>query len=352
MGLLFVFRQVSVNTANSMGVGRTRSTLALTTSLAARWSLLSILAAMCVCAIVLAGFVPPLSAQPPHEERCVLEAGPRHAVDRVVDAETVLLDDGRQVRLIGALAPRAPNNSPAAARWRPEQDAVAALRDLIRGRSVELAFSGRHLDRYGHLLAHLFFEQDGERVWVQGYLLSKGQARAYGLPGSFACMRELLAHEQVARAAGIGLWSSAAYATRPAARTRELMRLRNSYQIVEGRVAHVASLKSHTYLNFGTNWRNDFTAGVSPKLRRANPEWAKSLAALEGKHIQVRGWIEYRNGPYIAIDDPNQIETVEVGPNRPPQKSGGTTMSSDHGTTGSKEKKNRPAQKKPGGVDL
>src|SRR5688500_18451436 len=38
---------------------------------------------------------------------CELEAGPRRTVARVVDGETLALDDGSEVRLVGALAPRA-----------------------------------------------------------------------------------------------------------------------------------------------------------------------------------------------------------------------------------------------------
>jgi endonuclease YncB( thermonuclease family) len=36
-----------------------------------------------------------------------LEAGPKRTVTRIIDGETVTLDDGSELRLIGALAPRA-----------------------------------------------------------------------------------------------------------------------------------------------------------------------------------------------------------------------------------------------------
>jgi endonuclease YncB( thermonuclease family) len=290
----------------------------------------------------------PAAAQEPQEAPCELHAGPTRAVVRVIDAETVLLDDNREVRLIGALAPRSPDLSPAAPPWQPEERAAAALRDLVQGSSVELAFGDERVDRYGHLLAHLFLERDGERIWVQGALLSSGNARAYGLPGSFACMRELLAHERVARKAQAGLWANAAYATRRTFLPRALLRLRNSYQIVEGRVVHVAPTKASTYLNFGNDWHTDFTAGISAKLVRANPEWAKTLAGLEGRRIEVRGWIEYRNGPFIAVEDPSQITTVEDGarPDRAPP--GGPVMSSERPAP---PKSERPA-KRPGAVDL
>jgi len=253
----------------------------------------------------------PSAAQMPHEASCELQAGPTRAVVRVIDAETVLLDDHSEVRLIGALAPRAPDMAAEAPAWPPEQQAEAALRALVLGRSVEIAYAEHRRDRYGRLLAHLFLNRNGERVWVQGELLSSGHARAYGLPGSFACMRELLAHENVARLSRAGLWANAAYAARRAFRTREILRQRNTYQIVEGRVARVATSKSRTYLNFGRDWRTDFTAGIATRLVKKEPDLAKLLASLEGKRIEVRGWIEYRSGPFIEVEDPSQIAIVE-----------------------------------------
>ena len=234
---------------------------------------------------------------PASEPACTLQAAGTHAVVRVIDAETVLLDDASEVRLIGALAPRAPDMRPGADAWPPEAAAIEALRALVQGRSVELAYAGRRSDRYGRLLAHLFLDRDGERVWVQGELLKAGHARAYGLPGSFTCMPEMLAHERVARSAGTGLWSNGAYRTRSALRPGALMRYRNSYQIVEGQLAHVAPTKARTYLNFGADWRRDFTAGIDAGVLRANPEWAKTLSALEGAASRCAGGSSIATAP-------------------------------------------------------
>ncbi|MEO8420298.1 MAG: thermonuclease family protein [Hyphomicrobium sp.] len=287
--------------------------------------------------------------------QCTLQAGPTRAVIRVLDAETVLLDDNQEVRLIGTLAPRSPDLNPGAQPWKAEEDATAALRALVLGRSVSLATSGRTRDRYGRTLAHLFVEQDGDRKWVQGELLASGQARVYGLPGSYACMRELLAHERVARQVSRGLWANAAYAVRSARRARELLRRRNSYEIIAGTAAKVAVTKARTYINFGTDWRSDFTAGIEARVLRANPEWAQTLAGLEGKRIEVRGWIQYRNGPYIDIEDPSQIAPAEEAlPGRSPPPAGAMTSSDrdEDPTPPPPENEKRPAPKVPGALDL
>ena len=76
---------------------------------------------------------------------CVLELGPPHAVVRVIDAETIRLDDTSEVRLIGALAPRAPDAAEPdadASEWPPERDAKAALTDMVMGRRFGWLFPG------------------------------------------------------------------------------------------------------------------------------------------------------------------------------------------------------------------
>ena len=91
---------------------------------------------------------------------------------RIADAETIVMDDGAEVRLIGALAPR--STSPGAAEWPPERAAREALERLLLGRNVELKFGGRRSDRYGRLLAQVFVSDGPDKVWVQGRLLEQG----------------------------------------------------------------------------------------------------------------------------------------------------------------------------------
>jgi endonuclease YncB( thermonuclease family) len=106
-------------------------------------------------------------------------------VVRVIDAETIALDDGTEVRLIGAL----PSQGPDPASDRP---AIAALEDAVRGRSVELRYAGRRSDRYGRRLAQTFAIDGDAKVWLQGQLVEGGHARAYALPGNEACLKDLL----------------------------------------------------------------------------------------------------------------------------------------------------------------
>ena len=123
-------------------------------------------------------------------------------------------------------------------------------------------------------------------------------------------------------------------------------------EIVVGTIAKVAVMKARTFINFGADWRRDFTAGIEGRVLRANPELAKTLSSLEGKRVEVRGWIQYRNGPYIDIEDPSQIAPVdETLPGRTSPPAGAMT-SSDRDEQQAPEKEKRPAPKAPGALDL
>jgi micrococcal nuclease len=75
--------------------------------------------------------------------------------------------------------------------------------------------------------------------------------------------------------------------------------------------ARVKAVKSCTISTSGRTGRTDCSAGIDAKVLRANPEWTKTLQGLQGR--QVRGWIECRSGPYIAIEDPSLLTVVDEG---------------------------------------
>ncbi|WP_143117844.1 thermonuclease family protein [Hyphomicrobium facile] len=259
--------------------------------------------------LVLLGVHPrAVAADDNQAQTCTLEPGPIRTVTRIVDGETIILDDGKVVRLIGALAPRARDANAAHGAWPPEVDTIRALSDLVLAKKIKLAFAGRRIDRYGRTLAHVFVDDHGQQSWVQGALLAKGFARAYGFPESFTCSAELLAHEAEAREKRLGLWNNGVYRTLPADRAGEVMKQRGKYVRVTGTVASIGRTKSAAYINFSNDWQTDFTARVDKKVLAANPEFDRALDGLTGKTVVVRGWIERRNGPMIDIADPSQLE--------------------------------------------
>lgn len=251
---------------------------------------------------------------------CNLEPGPSRAVAGIVDGETLRLDDGVELRLIGALAPRASDvgaDESVTQTWPPEIATRNALAALVGGRSVALAFGGRRTDRYGRVLAHVFINRDGEDIWLQGRLVEEGLARAYSLPESDACLKPLLERERLARQVNRGLWAHAAYQVRPADRPTELTRYRNTFQLVRGRVERGRGTRGNlSILELASGERSPAPEGASQR-GAFRVVWRREVARHAGleaperladRNVLVRGWIAVRGGPEIEISADGQFE--------------------------------------------
>lgn len=265
---------------------------------------------------------------------CKLEQGEPGRVKSVRDGETLLLEDGRTVRLIGAMAPRTPDWWKKPEPWPPATSARKTLEALLLGRMVDLGYDGRRQDRHGRHLAHLYFTRGDERIWVQSALIERGLARAYSFRGNRACARALQRREAQARRARLGIWWRKTYAPLDAGEPKSIFPRLHSFQIVEGLVIGVKVTKRWTFVNFAADWKRDFTIAVKAKDRRLFRKSDIDLTALRGRRVRVRGWIESWNGPAIKVTHPEEIEIVPDEDNPKNQK------------------KRNPASETPGSVDL
>ncbi len=83
-----------------------------------------------------------------------------------------------------------------------------------------------------------------------------------------------------------------------------------SFQLVMGRVRETAEVDERIYLNFGENWRKDFTVTIPPAHTERFHAAGMDPLELAGRWIRVRGWIEDYNGPMIEATHPEQIEVI------------------------------------------
>lgn len=189
-------------------------------------------------------------------------------------------------------------------------DAHRQLAELLTGQPVCLATAAggdvANLDRYGRLAAQV---QRADGLWVQGRLLAEGLARVHPTPLARSRIAEMLALEARARADRRGLWRLAsgriqdAEAVDPAA---------TGLQIIEGRVLEAERRGDWWYLNFGADWRRDFTVTLH---KRALPLFAASGIepyALRGRVVRVRGFLQWLNGPMIEVLVPEQFEIAGI----------------------------------------
>jgi len=218
-------------------------------------------------------------------------------VRHVLDGDSVILADDRQVRLIGINAPEFGKDGA------PDQPlAVAArnrLRALVQGQPVQLVFESERRDRHGRWLAHVLLT-DGTRV--ESELLKTGLAWAVAIPPNIGQHVRHRAAEGVARRARLGVWGHPYYAARDPA---TLTTADAGFRRVRGRVSHVDSSRKYVYLDMGPRFA----------LRIHHADWARYFhgrpQAWRGVELEARGWIADHNGRlHMTIGHPAMIERI------------------------------------------
>jgi hypothetical protein len=253
-------------------------------------------------------------ALPVRGEDCLQGQLETRAVTRVEGAAAFTLDDGSSLKLMSLSVPSARDVAVSVEEWAPEVEARAAVDGLVRDRRIEIVASGAFRDRYGRRVAHVYgSDRDAGRFWLQSVIIDGGHARVAPLPGESMCLRELFAREAVARAKRAGLWANPAYAVRSARETRGLEKLGGTFQIIEGWVAAVGMSRNEVFLNFGRDWKWDFTAAVDLKRSDDRESLVARLKNLKGRLVRVRGFIERRNGPFISLATAEAIEELPEG---------------------------------------
>lgn len=120
-------------------------------------------------------------------------------VARVIDGDTIQLEDGRKVRYAGVNAPE--EGEPY------HRESTQANNLLVGNKTVQLEFGRSKTDKHGRLLAYVYLG----RTFVQAELVKQGWAlvtRTQPLPR----YREILAkHQEEAKAAGRGIWAKGEY---------------------------------------------------------------------------------------------------------------------------------------------
>ena len=160
------------------------------------------------------------------------------------------------------------------------------------------------IDRHGRLRAQVFV--GGQ--WIQAFLLSRGLARVSVAPDRTECASELFAAEAQGRIARRGLWAAPAYAVRDPSNVRRDI---GTFQVVEGKVLNASVKNGRAYLNFGADWRRDFTATVDPVDMPNFRALGVDPRSYAGQTIRVRGWVEWHNGPEIEVANPQGIEVLQ-----------------------------------------
>lgn len=225
-------------------------------------------------------------------------------VDYVIDGDTFTTKNGETVRLLAINTPekRGRNDKPEPFALQ----ATKALKDLITQQQVTLKFDNAPQDRYGRTLAHVYLPKG---QWVNEAMIASGLAHVYSFPDNQSHLNYLLAIEAQARQAEKGLWATPRWAVKNA-HTAFTKNQIGQFHLVSGKVRDVAQVKGTVYLNFGTDWRTDFTAEI-PAEAQAYFNFSDFEKYFQGKEVLVRGRLKPVNGVLITVSHPAQIERLD-----------------------------------------
>ena len=126
-------------------------------------------------------------------------------VARVVDGDTVELDDGRRLRYLGIDTPEVRRRRGQDWIYAPEPFAEAASeanRALVEGRRVRLEYDTRTHDKYDRLLAYVYVGD----TCINAELLRRGLARVLILPPNTHHADAFAALQRQAREQRVGMW--------------------------------------------------------------------------------------------------------------------------------------------------
>lgn len=221
----------------------------------------------------------------------------------VISGNSFILADGRRVRLAGFDAPRRAIGEAVAQPL--SRQSAQVLQQLLQGK--KLSFIDLAPDRFGRLRAHVL--AGPQLSWVQGEMLANGMGRVRTWADDFAKVGQMLALEEQARRQGAGIWAREFYSVRT---PKTITSSRGSFQIVAGEIVDATSLRKMTYLNFGVDWRRDFTAQATKKTTKEFAKSGVNLAGLSGARVRVRGLIKSSNGPVLWLNHPSQLEVLDA----------------------------------------
>ncbi|SDD33970.1 thermonuclease family protein [Kordiimonas lacus] len=189
--------------------------------------------------------------------------------------------------------------------WPHAEAARDALIALTDGQEISLYCEGGKTNREGELVAHALLA-DGR--WLQHVLVEGGNVFVFPRPTRRRGLETLYRTEDAARAEGKGLWAYDNMKTVDALGSG----VRTGwFQIVEGSVVAANQVGTTLYLNFGEDWRTDFTVEIPSTALRHFGKAKIDPLTFEGRRVEVRGWIDFKGGPRLLLQGPGQLRLMK-----------------------------------------
>jgi len=236
---------------------------------------------------------------------CAFSSSLRIKVTKVIDGDTVKLENGQFLRYIGIDTPEIEIKKNSQFVYQPQLFSLPAKefnKKLVEGKLVRIEFDVEKVDSYGRLLGYCFVGD----TFVNAELLKKGYAILYTRPPNIKYVDLFVKLQKEAREKKKGIWG----ALKPIS-SDEAYKFIHQIKTVRGKVVDTYQSKRCIFLNFGKDYTTDFTVVIFKdswkyfKERNINP-----LTFYKGKLIEVTGKLREYNGPEIIVHFPEEINIV------------------------------------------
>lgn len=213
-------------------------------------------------------------------------------VRKVYDGDTIILEDGKHIRLLGINTPEIESRQRA-----EEPGGVAAkkwLQTQLHDKKVYLEYDEVKIDKYKRQLAHVFLS-NGKHLNVM--LLENGLGTVSIIPPNVRYSDKLIKAQQQAEKMRLGIWAMPDYQlqsiTKIASHSRGWRRFSATPQAVK---------KNRKYTRLLINDRIDI------RVANNNLKAFPPLATYLGKSLEVRGWVSRNNDYYtMLIQHPSSL---------------------------------------------
>ena len=209
-----------------------------------------------------------------------------YRIKTIYDGDTVQLEDGRKIRLLGINTPEVEH------RGKPTEAggeaAKAWLINKLQNTKVRLEIGVEKTDKYGRTLAHLFTENK-EHINVS--LVKAGLATLSIYPPNLQYVAELQAAENEAQKNKLGLWN------RPEYEPLTVNQLSDAghagWTRIVGKVTAVHISERFVYLEFS----NRFEARIDKDWLSLFPD----VNSYVDKTVEVRGWLNRNKDQFSML---------------------------------------------------
>jgi len=234
-----------------------------------------------------------------HENAEILTVNPGHSyyiVEKVFDGDTILLENGQKVRLLGINTPEVagPNKDAESG----GETAKAWLKQKLDRKKVRLEIDLEKQDKYRRTLAYVFTD-DKQHINLE--LVKQGLAAVNIYPPNLKYVDTLLAAQQHAEQQRLGIWQDPAYAP------QSFTSLHNTdykgWKRITGRIRNTKKTAKYSYLQFSDK------AGIRIENKLLN--LFPSLQGYVGKQVEARGWpVKQKDQFFVPVRHPGELKVL------------------------------------------